>query len=120
VPVSLDTIAATTAHKRDFARPMYAALCSDRPFTQVSSGFVGTPSDGLAQLDADRALATTYSEARGGNVVQTALVPTGGDGAASLALGFGSTQATAVQLAGVSARTPFLATLATYSAGWVA
>ena len=120
VPVSLDTVTKTTAANRDYARPVYLALRADRPFTQVSSGYAGTASDGLKQLDTDHALATTYTDAKGGNVVQTALVPTGADGAATLALGFGDTQATAVAVAGSSARAPFAATLARYAAGWVA
>ena len=44
------------------ASPVYAALRADRPFLAASSGFAGTASDGLAQLDADpRARRTTYA-----------------------------------------------------------
>ena len=70
IAVSYDTNTATNAANRDYAQPVYAAL--DGPFTQVTSGFVGTASDGLSQLDADRTLATTYDAADNGNVVQTA------------------------------------------------
>ncbi len=58
VPVSFDTVTATNAANRDYATPVYAALRADRPFLAASSGYVGTPSDGLAQLDADRRLTT--------------------------------------------------------------
>ena len=74
VPVAIDTHTATIAANRDYAQPVYAALRADRPFAAVSSGYAGTASDGLEQLDADRRLATTYATATGGNVVQTAQV----------------------------------------------
>ena len=55
-----------------------------------SSGFVGTASDGLAQLDNDHRLATTYANATQGNVVQTAQLDVRGGRPATLALGFGA------------------------------
>jgi glucan 1,4-alpha-glucosidase len=119
VPVAIDTHTATTAANRDYAQPVYAALRADRPFSTVSSGYAGTASDGLQQLDADHQLATTYGSATGGNVVQTAQVSTGPSGEATMALGFGNSQASAVQTAGSSARAPFAATLIRYAAGWV-
>ena len=67
----------TNAVNRDYAVPLYGALRADRPFLKASSGYAGTASDGLAQLDADHALATTYDEALDGNVVQTAQVDVG-------------------------------------------
>ena len=51
VPVSYDTNTKTNAANRDYAVPSFLALRADQPFGVVSSGFVGTPSDGLAQLD---------------------------------------------------------------------
>src|SRR5262249_39983297 len=51
VPVSYDTNTTTNAANRDYAVPSFLALRADQPFGVVSSGFVGTPSDGLAQLD---------------------------------------------------------------------
>ena len=74
---------------------------------QVSSGFAGTPSDGLAQLDASHALTTTYATATHGNVVQTAQVDAGAGQPFQLALGFGSTQKDAVTSAGKSADASF-------------
>ncbi len=89
VPVSLDTNTATIAANRDYATPVYAALRANRPFRTVSSGYAGTASDGLAQLDADHRLATTYDTATVGNVVQTAQLDLRGGRSATLALGFG-------------------------------
>ena len=103
VPVSIDTVTATNAANRDYATPVYAALRADRPFLAASSGFAGTASDGLTQLDADHRLATTYANAPKGNVVQTAQLDVHGGRSATLALGFGSTQAAAVATAGATA-----------------
>ena len=84
VPVSIDTKTATTAANRDYATPVYAALRADRPFLAASSGYAGTASDGLQQLDADRRLATTYDSAAQGNVVQTAQLDVNGGRSATL------------------------------------
>ena len=120
VPVSIDTKTATTAANRDYATPVYAALRADRAFTAVSSGYVGTASDGLAQLDADHRLATTYGSALQGNIVQTAQLDVRHGRQATLALGFGSTQTDAVRTAGASAAANPDATLRQYQQGWQA
>ena len=52
--VSSDAETETNAANRDYAVPLYGALRADRPFLRASSGYAGTASDGLAQLDADR------------------------------------------------------------------
>ena len=72
--------------------PTYLALRADRPFTAVSSGFVGTASDGLSQLDSTHALAPLYTDATNGNVEQTAQLDVGHGREFTLALGFGTTQ----------------------------
>ena len=105
--VSSDPDTETNAANRDYAVPLYGALRADRPFLNASSGYAGTASDGLAQLDADRTLATTYDEALDGNVVQTGQVDVGKDGRFTLALGFGTTKAQAIDVAGTSAHAPF-------------
>ncbi len=120
VPVSSDTTTATIAANRDYATPVFAALRADRPFPVVSSGYAGTPSDGLAQLDADHRLATTYDTASQGNVVQTAQVDVRGGRPVTLALGFGTTQTAAVSTAGATAKTSAGAMLAKYRQGWAA
>jgi glucan 1,4-alpha-glucosidase len=120
VPVSGDTVTATTAANRDYATPVYAALRADRPFLAASSGFAGTASDGLSQLDADHRLATTFANATHGNVVQTAQLDVQGGRSATLALGFGSTQAAAVGTAGATASSNADKTLDNYQRGWKA
>ena len=117
VPISYDTVTTTNAANRDYAVPTYLALRADRPFGAVSSGFVGTPSDGLTQLDASHTLAASDT-ATGGNVEQTAEVSPGRDGEFTLALGFGTTQASAVATAGATVHTAFGQLTADYSGGW--
>jgi hypothetical protein len=72
VPVACDLNTTTNAANRNYAQPVCSALDGSRAFLQVSNGFSGTPSDGLVQLDASRALTTLYTDAQNGNVVQTA------------------------------------------------
>ena len=101
--VAADPSTTTNAVNRDYAQPVYVAL--DAPFAEATSGFAGTASDGLVQLDASHALTTSYSTAENGNVVQTARVTgdkksdDGGDLDFTVALGFGASQAAAVQTA---------------------
>jgi glucoamylase len=120
VPVAIDTETATNAANRDYAQPVYAALDASRPFTEVSNGFAGQPSDGLVQLDRDRALSATYAEARRGNLVQTARVDLSAGHELTLALGFGATQAQAVGTAGAALRTGFGGALLRHGLGWAA
>jgi glucoamylase len=100
--VASDPNTVTNAVNRDYAQPVYAAL--DAPFAEATNGFAGTASDGLTQLDASHALTTSYTTASNGNVVQTARVTGGkknggGDLDFTVALGFGASQAAAVQTA---------------------
>ncbi len=118
VPVSSDTNTATIAANRDYATPVYAALRADRPFLKASSGYVGTPSDGLTQLDAARRLTATYGTATRGNVVQIAQLDVNGGRPATLALGFGASKATAIATAGLTARSDTGRMLDAYRAGW--
>ena len=116
--VSSDPDTETNAANRDYAVPLFGALRADRPFLEASSGFAGTASDGLAQLDADHSLATTYDEALDGNVVQTGQVDVGKDGRFTLALGFGTTKAQAIDVAGKSAHASFDKTRTAYEKTW--
>ncbi len=115
--VSYDTVTATNAANRDYAVPTFLALRADRPFPVAASGFVGTPSDGLTQLDSAHAL-TPNATAMNGNVEQTAAVSPDKHGEFTLALGFGTTQASAVATAGATLNTPLGATTAKYATGW--
>jgi glucoamylase len=118
VLVASDTNTQTNAANRDYAQPVFAAL--DGPFSQATSGFAGSGSDGLVQLDASHALTQTYDEALAGNVVQTAQVAIPANGKAVLALGFGASQSEAVGAADASLGPPFDTTLASYKQGWKA
>ncbi|HWD46320.1 MAG TPA: glucodextranase DOMON-like domain-containing protein [Actinomycetota bacterium] len=119
VPVAADPVTATNAANRDYARPVHVALDASTPFTEVSNGFAGAASDGLTQLDRDRALTATYAEAARGNLVQTARVDLAAGNELTLALGFGTTQGEAVGTAGAALRGGFGRALVRYAAGWV-
>ena len=112
--VSSDTHPATGP----FSAQVVGALVANRPFRAESSGFVGTPSDGLKQLDAHHRLVTDYRSADGGNVVQTALVDARAGQPFTLALGFAADAQTAIRTARSSAAQPFTRTLAGYVKGW--
>jgi glucan 1,4-alpha-glucosidase len=114
IAVAYDTVTATQAANNSYRQPVFAAL--DGPFGQVESGFAGAASDGLTQLDASHALTGATTDAVGGNVVQTA-GPTTGD-EFTLALGFGATQAAAVNTAEGSLHKGFNDALNAYQAGW--
>jgi glucoamylase len=116
VLVSFDPVTETNAANRDYAQPVFAALGG--AFSEASSGFVGAESDGLVQLDADHALTTTYADALGGNVVQTARVALEDGENAILALGFGASRAEAVGTAEASLGAGFARARAAYVNGW--
>ncbi|MGX7680896.1 glucodextranase DOMON-like domain-containing protein [Jatrophihabitans sp. DSM 45814] len=123
VPVSFDTVTTTNAVNRDYAVPSYLALRSDQGFRAVSSGFVGTPSDALTQLDASHAMTPTFDNASNGNVEQTAELRTASwkhdrSNDFTLALGFGTSQAAAVATAGATLRAPFNRLRSDYQQGW--
>ena len=71
VPIAFDTNTTSQAVNRTYAVPVYSALDASTPFTQVSNGFAGQPSDGLVQLDTSHQLTAIYSQATNGNLVQT-------------------------------------------------
>jgi glucan 1,4-alpha-glucosidase len=112
--ISSDTNTVTNAPNRDYGVPLHGALRADRPFKAANSGYVGTETDGLTQLDKSRTI-TPNATATNGNVVQTAQI----DGQeATLALGFGQTARQAVSTAGASLNTPFRKTEDRYLQGW--
>ncbi len=118
VPLSYSTNSFTQATSRSYATPVYAALAADVPFQAVETGFAGTASDGLSELDSSGALTTTAPDASNGNVVQT--VELGSGLPETVALGFGSTERDAVGTALAASAAPFAATYAAYQAGWQA
>ena len=118
VPVSFDTKTTSQANRTAYAVPSYLALTGDRPFTSMSSGFVGTASDGLTQLDATHTLGPLSATATGGNVEQTVGVQRDHGGESVLVLGFGSSQAAAVATANATASASPARITASYLAGW--
>jgi glucoamylase len=119
VPVSFDVNTTSQATTRDYAVPSYLALRADRAFTSVSSGFVGTDSDGLTQLDTVHALTPAYTDATGGNVEQTVGVQRDRSGSLTVALGFGTSQGQAVRTAGATIGASPARQISDYEAGWL-
>jgi len=117
--VSYQTLARSSQTQRTYEVPVYGALAADHAYPESSSGFVGTASDGLTQLDAQHDLGPTYRDADSGNVEQTAEIDPAHDRSFTLALGYGQTEASAVQAASASASAPFGATAAGYRDGWL-
>ena len=114
--VASDTVTATNAANRDYAQPVFAAL--DGPFTVASTGFAGSESDGIVQLDASRTLSPLHPDAREGNVVATARLALDGSGKTLLALGFGATDDEAIGTAAGSRAAGFDAAFTAYKSGW--
>jgi glucoamylase len=120
VPLSYSTNSFTEAVNRSYATPIYAALAASTPFGAVETGFAGTSSDGLTELDSSGALTTTAPDASDGNVAQTVKLGLGSGpgGSVTVALGFGTTSGDAVGTALAASAAPFAATSAAYQAGW--
>ena len=116
VPVAFNTNTVTQAVNRDYAVPTYEALDASRGFTDASVGYAGSASDGLTMLDATHAL-TDYGSAPDGHVALTAELPTG-KRPATLALGFGTTQANALRTATGAVSQRFTHTWRRYEKGW--
>jgi glucoamylase len=115
VPLAYSTNSFTEAVNRSYARPIYAALAANSPFPAVETGFAGTGSDGLTELDNSGALTSTAPDASNGNVVQT--VELGSD-SQTVALGFGTNSHAALSSALTASAAPFAATYGQYQAGW--
>ncbi|CAM3657210.1 glucodextranase DOMON-like domain-containing protein [Kibdelosporangium persicum] len=112
--VSSDPNTITNAPNRDYGVPLHGALRANKPFKAANSGYVGTETDGLVQLDKERTIKPN-TNAPNGNVVQTAQI----DGhEATLALGFGQTASQAIETAGDSLTTPWHWTYGRYVQGW--
>jgi len=120
IPVAADLRTSSNAVNRTYAVPVYSALDASSAFTQVSNGFAGQPSDGLTQLDASHALTTTYGEADNGNLVQTARLDLTRGSTFTLALGFGTSAASAVGAAEGTLATQVSQLTKNYEDGWAA
>jgi glucoamylase len=118
VLVGSDPVTATNAANRDYAQPVFSALDSDDGFLEVSNGFAGSDSDGLTQLDASHKLTADHTDAANGNLVQTARIDLGRWDDFTLALGFGSDQASALAAAHDTLRKPLNDVIRDYATGW--
>ncbi len=99
--------------------PVSSALASSAGFVQMSSGYSGTSSDGLIDLNAHRQLTSLFDTAStAGNVVQTGQVTVAGDTTFTLALAFGGSAPEAVANAKASLAAGFPAVRQKYESGW--
>lgn len=102
-----------------FGSTVASALRSSAGFTEHSSGYSGTSSDGLVDLRANRRLSAQYDTANtAGNLVQTGQVPVGSDTTFTLALGFGTDRAAATSAASASLSAGFASAESSYASGW--
>jgi glucoamylase len=115
LPLSYSTNSLTEAVNRSYASPIYAALAASSPFAAVETGFAGTASDGLTELDSAGALTSTAPDASNGNVVQTVELASNTQ---TVALGFGATEHGALDAAESASTVTFPAIYAAYQAGW--
>jgi glucoamylase len=101
--------------------PVSSALASSAGFTQTTSGYAGTSSDGSEQLASSHALTATYSSASAaGHVVQVAQIPVAASGSTTftLALAFDSSQSAAVSDAAASLAAGFASLESSFESGW--
>ena len=98
-----------------------SALAASTGFTQTTSGYAGTSSDGSSQLASSHALTTTYSSAStAGHIVQVAQIPVAASGSTTftLALGFDSSQSAAISDAAASLAAGFSSLESSFESGW--
>jgi glucoamylase len=98
-----------------------SALAASTGFTQTTTGYAGTSSDGSSQLASSHALTTTYSSAStAGHIVQVAQIPVAASGSTTftLALGFDSTQSAAISDAAASLAAGFTSLESSFESGW--
>jgi glucoamylase len=101
--------------------PVSSALASSTGFTQTTSGYAGTSSDGAAQLISSHALTASYSSAStAGHIVQVAQIPVAATGSTTftLALAFGSSQSATVSDASASLSAGFSSLESSFESGW--
>jgi glucoamylase len=118
VPVTSDTNTVTDAVNRNYAVPTFEALESSDGFSSASVGYAGSASDGLTMLDSAHQL-TRYSSVPDGHVTLTAGLRLRGGQSIDLALGFGTTQAKALAVAGASLSQRFRRVWANYERQWL-
>ena len=98
-----------------------SALAASTGFSQTTTGYVGTSSDGSQQLASSDKLTATYTSASAdGHIVQVAQIPVAATGSTTftLALGFDSTESAAISDAAASLQAGFSSLESTFEDGW--
>jgi glucoamylase len=98
-----------------------SALTSSLGFTQTSTGYVGTASDGETMLASDYSLPSTYSAAStAGHIDQVGQIPVAASGSTTftLALAFDTTESAAISDAAASLSTGFSSLESSFESGW--
>jgi glucoamylase len=98
-----------------------SALTSSLGFTQTSTGYAGTASDGETMLTSGYSLPTTYSVAStAGHIDQVGQIPVAVTGSTTftLALGFDTTESAAISDAAASLSTGFTSLESSFESGW--
>jgi|HubBroStandDraft_1064217.scaffolds.fasta_scaffold00514_13 glucoamylase len=98
-----------------------SALAASTGFTQTTTGYAGTSSDGSAQLASSHELTATYTSATtAGHIVQVAQIPVAASGSTTftLALAFDSSQSAAISDASASLTAGFSSLESSFESGW--
>ncbi|HEY9241390.1 MAG TPA: glycoside hydrolase family 15 protein, partial [Streptosporangiaceae bacterium] len=98
-----------------------SALTASTGFSQTSTGYVGTSSDGSTMLTSSFGLTSTYSSAStAGHIVQVGQIPVAASGSTTftLALAFGSGQPAAISDAAASLAAGFSSLESSFESGW--
>ena len=98
-----------------------SALASSAGFSQTTTGYVGSASDGESALTSGYTLSSTYSSASaGGHIDQIAQIPVtaGGSTTFTLALAFGASQSAAISDASASLAAGFSSLESSFESGW--
>ena len=101
--------------------PVSSALAASTGFSQTTSGYVGSSSDGSQQLASSHALTSTYTSAStAGHIVQVAQVPVAASGSTTftLALAFDTSQSAAISDAAASLAAGFTSLQSSFQSGW--
>jgi glucan 1,4-alpha-glucosidase len=98
-----------------------SALAASTGFSQSTTGYVGTSSDGETMLTSSHSLTSTYSSAStAGHIDQVAQIPVAASGSTTftLALAFDTTEAAAISDASASLTTGFSSLETSFESGW--
>ena len=98
-----------------------SALAASTGFSQSTSGYAGTSSDGESMLTSSHSLTSTYSSAStAGHIDQVAQIPVAASGSTTftLALAFDTTEAAAISDASASLTAGFSSLETSFESGW--